>query len=346
MNILLVASDSTHSCRIALRYRSSGINFIWKSLYPPSVGKHEKNEIKPVFCGIFHMVREFWKSRGRIIHVHYLGKALIPIFLSVNRNLVINFWGSDFVKLKKYKLFWLLKLIKLLHSKVIFISDANHIISTLKKSGIEVEHVIFGTDTHLFKPKDKFDEIKNKKIISCRNFAPLYRIEDIIKFFVISEIWKDDWELYVYGVGSQVDTTRIHKLCIESNKICNKKVIFLGRQSQEQIVELFQNASFHISAAISDGGLSAAVAEGMACGSVPIINDAVDNSIHVNHDNGVLFLTDNLDSLIDTYKNCAKMTTEDHRKLSNNAVEKINLEFSSDAFMNKIVGIYKRFNDD
>lgn len=198
--ILFIAPiSSVHSSSWIKGYPSNQIRFEWLSPYDGEI-PHDVN----IPCRRVSLFELFFAIRHHqgIIHIHYIAKILIPLIFISRKKFVLTFWGSDFERIWNFRLFFLIKFLSKRNSLVIT-TDAVHIIERINRlsSSIKVHLLNFGRDLDKFKRKSYKDNYNSKKFVSCRNFDPLYDVDLVLKSFVMSGVWKDNWKLDVFWSG-------------------------------------------------------------------------------------------------------------------------------------------------
>jgi len=337
LKILFVApKHSIHSARWIDWFAKKGLEYTWISLHPGD--DIDGFDLKCDVVSVWEAIKIIKKHDG-LVHIHYFGKSAFPILFGWRKALLITFWGSDFYRLKKLRLLRGLKFFSLIHKSVKFSSDANHIIEDLKKVKIDCRKLNFGMDTVKFSP------LKNTKrenvFVSCRNFDPLYQTDMVIRAFQKSGVGRNGFQLKVFGVGTADQVAYIRQCCEEANRQLAGSVCFLGRQTQEQVLWLYRSSQFVVSASSRDGGLSAAVAEGMLCGCVPIISDAVDNLEWVTDQEGFSFSLNDEEDLIARFAEAASLAKTELRAKSLCSRTKIVNGNSIETEMIKCLELYK-----
>tara|TARA_B110000971_G_C19973062_1_gene483580 strand:- start:67 stop:1179 length:1113 start_codon:yes stop_codon:yes gene_type:complete len=267
------------------------------------------NIIRNYFSNTFFLLSPFFtlfcylKIRPDLIHIHSVSRNLYTsIFLLIffKKKIILTPWGSDFF----YPNFITKILQNLLFNNCYFISDSYLILKKLnyystKKNLFKIN---FGINCNFFKKINKKNIrptkkiYKNKKIIFCpRGYDPVYNNQLIIEMI---NILKSKVKNYVFVF---IGTPNIHQkvlfdLVIKYN--INDQVLFLGRQSRKQILNLYNISELIISASKSDAGISSAVSESMSCEKAVLISDNRDNKLWINNNkNGFLFKNNNLKDL-------------------------------------------------
>ena len=120
-------------------------------------------------------------------------------------------------------------------------------------------------------------------------------------------------------------------------------VEFIGVQNGKDNINFYKSIDIYVSTSLSDGGLSASIAEAMSCERLVIVADNSDNSKYITHgENGYLFRNKDYLSLARLIKesidnlNKSKKIAKEGRKV---ILEKCNYNLE----MKKVYDIYKKF---
>ena len=157
---------------------------------------------------------------------------------------------------------------------------------------------MFGVETEIYKNSRKIFSNNKKYIIgSNRNHEDIYDVVTLLKAAKIICKNRDDVEFYIAGSGSKIQK---HINYIKEINL-GKKVQFLGLLNKEEMIDFYNRIDIYVSTSLSDGGLSASIAEAMAFERLIIISNNSDNKNWVkNKINGYLFKTSD-------YKQLAKL---------------------------------------
>lgn len=277
MKILVVGSDSIHVSSFvkAMSLKESELyllsedncsfdgikeyfNVSFRSLNPASVLKNNASLKK--------VLREL---KPDVVHIHQLNR--LAFFVSrqchfLNIPVISTAWGSDVLMIPKRNRFFHYLVKKSLQRSAFVTGDSKEMIVAMNQISPDKEKYIY-----LQYGIDPVVSIEKEKIIySNRLHKPLYRIDQIIRYF--AEILPDypDWILVVAGEGSETDSLKnlTKELDVES------KVNFVGWLSKEQNNDWYARSSVYISIPSSDG-TSVSLLEAMSAECIPIVPDLV-----------------------------------------------------------------------
>jgi len=228
------------------------------------------------------------KFQPDIVHAQYITSYG---FLSAMANchpLIMTAWGSD-VLVSPKESFISKKLVEYALNKATMVTTvAEHMNKSIYEyctNCIDVQAMPFGVDLSIFK-FTKYKQPSNiLRIISTRNFTPIYSIDTLIQSIDILN--KQGIEVHLDLVGDGILKDEL-SLLVNSLNLENR-VIFHGHIQQSRMVSLLQEADIFISTAISDGN-NISLNEAMACGCFPIATNIPANQqwIASGH-NGFLF---------------------------------------------------------
>lgn len=281
-----------------------------------------------------------------IVHVHYLGwNALLLFFANKNKTIILTPWGSD-IYLNRNN-FLKRIILKFMFRKCNFIiADSDKLIKASYKLGAfkkNTKVISFGTDTKKFySSKKAFTQTKSKKIFRIGTNRRMERIYDpltLLKAAKVISKYNHNLKFILANDGSLKNKIESY---INKNNLQNI-VEFIGVQNGNDNINFYKSIDIYVSTSLSDGGLSASIAEAMSCERLVIVSNNSDNSKYIKHgENGYLFrnkdylslarlITESIDNL-DKSKKIAK----EGRKV---ILEKCNYNLE----MKKVNDIYKKF---
>lgn len=267
---------------------------------------------KPVLAFILYLKLfriAFASSSSIRIHLQYIGYNSLPlVFLPFRFKLISTVWGSD-ILLNRSSNIKRIIINRILNLSSTITVDSMHLIPVLLGLNViksKIHFIPFGTDTNSFKMKNisssslQFSEANPCRFLSLRQLYPIYAVNEIIEAFsaFISHYTKLKGvtpfaRLDIYATGDQDDQLK----ALSSSLNLDSMIQFKGRYIYSQLPDLLSMYHYSISASHSDAGLSASIAESMACGVVPIVNDYGDNTYWVTKEMGLSFKTASVDSL-------------------------------------------------
>jgi glycosyltransferase involved in cell wall biosynthesis len=352
-NILFIApSNSIHSLKwIKYIQQNSKLKITWVSFYKRTIedDKFSKNIEYFEFTSsnplkVYTSLKLLYNKRFFFCtHLHYLGRhSYLLIFLKI-QNLIVSPWGSDikFLKLNFLKK-QSIKLL-LLKSKLITV-DADYMVKLVKgivNKKVEIARINFGTDTNRFAYSEPEFSSEKIKIISLRNLEKIYSIETLIKATKIVIERNIDLKVDIYGTGSELSFLKnlINQLGL--NQIIKLK----GRFDYNTLPSILKSYNMYVSTSTSDAGLSASTSEAMSVGLFPIISDNSENSYWMSENSGLLFSTSSYEDLANKILFYNNLKFTERKAISLNARNKIVLFNSYENEMNKILTIYKKYNE-
>lgn len=336
MKILLVGSNSIHV--------SSFIQAI-------DVSKHEVNLLSEEIChfkGVkkeylvdfrnlspLNIIRNYKKINAIIqqlkpdvIHIHQVNRLayfVTKCASKLNIKVVTTAWGSDVLLMPKKNKFFHFLVKKTLQRSNYVTADSQNMIDEMQKiSPSENKYVLlqYGIDKIVSGEKEKI-------VYSNRFHNPLYRIDQIIHYFIDFHKSKPEWKLVLASTGTETEklknTIREHKL--------EQEVIFVGWQNREENRSWYAKASIYISIPESDG-TSASVLEAMSASCIPILSD-----IPVTHE----WITNGVNGIIES-KNQNPFEAAlliDNSKCSEINLELINSKASRNACLKVFFNLYQ-----
>lgn len=346
--VYIANASSIHTIRWIKYFAKKDVKIYLISFSKPNhVTTAEINKIKlNVKLLFFNNLVEIFKTiiflsniKNALIHIHYLGwHSLLSIFIKKENKLILTPWGSDLLKNRNFlKDIWL----KLLFKKAAYvICDSKRLLKESIKLGIKKERTficMFGVDTDSYKYARKIFSNKKFFIGSNRNLETIYDVITFIKAANIICKTRKDIYFYIAGDGSLKEK---YKQYVKSNKI-SKNIIFLGLLNIKEMLDFYNNIDIYISTSLSDGGLSASVAEAMSFERLVIISNNSDNKLWVKDGiNGYLFDSGDYIDLSKKIINAIK-NKKNSMTISNKSRELIEKNYSYKKEMQKVYKIYK-----
>lgn len=218
-----------------------------------------------------------------IIHIHQVNRLafmVTRIAAKLKIPVITTAWGSDVLIIPQKNKFFKFLVTRTLQRSKIVTADSHDMIAAMKKlvsSEKKYVHLQYGID--LVQPMTK-----EKIIYSNRIHKPMYRIDQIIRYF--EEMNKDfpDWKLVIGAVGSETDTLKEQVL----DARLQDKVSFVGWLEKAENHSWYARSSMYISIPESDG-TAVSLLEAMSAGCVPIVPDlAVSKEWIIDGDTGII----------------------------------------------------------
>src|SRR5574341_952320 len=194
------------------------------------------------------------------------------------RPLVVTSWGSD-ILISARKSFWHKKRAQYILKRADLVtSDSNYLSSEIIKLKIQENKILtypMGVSAE-FICVHQTKTLQNKnnfKTISIRQLEPIYNLSLLIQAIPYC-LKKTDKQIEFLIGGEGSEKASLVKLA--NNLNLKDKVRFLGKVSQDELLQIFQTADIYISTSLSDSS-SVSLLEAMACGLVPIVTDIPGN---------------------------------------------------------------------
>ena len=303
----LASAASIHSHKWINFFSDLGHDIVWISL-DKSTERISENitylEINNTpLLNIFRIRSLIRKFNPDILHIHYLGiYALLGLFSGAKR-IVSTPWGSDVI-LGKNSFLKRFIVSKILHRSSLITCDAYHMLEEIKGFGVpskKINIINFGIDTNRFSQKGLKESalssygINNKlKVISLRDFEPIYDIETLIRSIPIILSKFPSVQFILLGRGSLKN--RIKLLVKDMN--LDDSVFFLDYVDNAEMPEILSSADILVSTSLSDAGIAGSTAEAMACELPVVVTNSGENSYWIDHgENGFLISVSNFKEL-------------------------------------------------
>ena len=165
----------------------------------------------------------------------------------------------------------------------------------------------WGIDTKRFSPKrgtlrDSISNGGDFLILSLRTMEPNYDVETVVRAFLDAVKTEPEMRLILLGDGSQMPVLKK----IAAGDENGNNIAFLGRQSNDMLVDYYCSCDLYVSASIVDGS-SVSLLEAMGCG-IPVLMSAIPGNMEwvENNKNGILFQTKNVRELSEKMIKCCR----------------------------------------
>ena len=230
----------------------------------------------------------FKKIQPDVLHCFYVTNYAFAGILTGFKPVIITVQGSDlFLEIKKFPFFKMIIKIVLNRASLIH-SVANHMTEKIKQYGISNEKIVEfpeGVDTKKFRSDVSFLNNPGLRIISTRNFNPVYNLKFLLDAIphVIRE--KPGARFVLIGDGSEKENLiqKAKKLGVYDS------IDFLGKLSRKAIPHHLSSSDIYISTSLSDG-CSVSLLEAMSCGVFPVVSDIPANKEWIDEGKtGMLF---------------------------------------------------------
>lgn len=212
-------------------------------------------------------------------------------------------------------------------------SLAPHMTDAMKKLGVpesKIGDMIFGIDTSVFNQRNRKLPADQFVITSMRSLEPIYNISHFIKAIALVKSQIPGLKVNIIGVGSLHDELKALARDLKINETIN----FLGKVSQNEIVEILNQSHICVSVSLSDGS-SLSLLEAMACGAYPIATDILANHQWLKEGVNGSFVKINdvkglADCMMDAYNNYDRLINkalqENHKIIEQRGAWKTNMQ--------------------
>ncbi len=267
-----------------------------------NLNRNKNNLLISSFYILIFLFKKFLKSKPKKIVIHYLNEvSLIILFLKYffNYKIIIIPWGSD-LNIDHGKKIRFLK--KIICKKCdLIITDGYHIknklINTYKIEENKIKIFNFPINFDLLDTLKNDQKInKNQIIFSNRSLDDIYSIDVLIHAFKRFSKVNHYYKLVIVGDGELKN-----ELMLLVNKLnLSDRVIFTGKLDFTKMINKLLDAEIFISTSTTDAGLSSSIAEAIYFKKKIIVANNSDNNVWIkNYDNGLLFKTNDIESLFD-----------------------------------------------
>jgi L-malate glycosyltransferase len=223
------------------------------------------------------------KVNPEIIHVHQVNRLAYFVTKAASKlriPVVTTAWGSDVLVIPKQNKFFRTLVTKSLKRSAIVTADSQEMIAAmieLVPQQTKYVHLQYGIDPVTPAEKEKI-------VYSNRLHTPLYRIDQVVRYFRTFSESYPDWQLVIAATGPE--TTTLEELVTELG--LDEKVTFAGWLDREANREWYARSAIYISIPESDG-TSVSVLEAMSAGCIPVLSDLAVSHEWIKPDvNGVI----------------------------------------------------------
>ena len=240
-----------------------------------------------------------------VVHAQYVTSYGFLAAMAGLHPLVLTAWGTD-VLISPYRS----KLMRWFASYAVRHADAvttvaQHMNPAVAELGVPlnaVSAVPFGVDTQHFLPAlNGRPQREILRLISTRNFAPIYNIETIIAAVGKCASRGLKLEVDLVGDGPLRDALEAQ---VEQAEL-SKCIKFHGHVDHARLSSLLADADIFVSSALSDGN-NVSLNEAMACSCFPIATAIPANAQWVEDGvNGLLYPAGDKDALVDCIERAA-----------------------------------------
>lgn len=230
-----------------------------------------------------------------ILHAQSVEDVALLGALSGFHPFTVTPWGSDVLVAPKESAITRWKVKHTLRKADLITCDADHIKQPLVDLGADpakINLIYFGVDVAVFKPMPQDAAVRQALgvdgqpvVITCRRLDPNCDITSLITAVpTVLEVVKDA-VFVIIGKGSE--EAALKQLAVSLGVADH--IRFIGWVPHDELPRYLNAADVYVSTALSDAGIAASTAEGMACGLPVVITDFGDNRLWVEDNvNGYL----------------------------------------------------------
>lgn len=328
MKILYVSdAQSIHTRRWAEYFRDQGDEVHVASLRPgkiEGVQVHVLNTYGFGKCGYFLTIpklrRLASKIKPDIVHAQYVTSYGFLAAVALLKPLIVTAWGGDVLESPRDSIVsrWLARIALKRADRVTAVAE--HMKQVIQELGVPAASITaapFGVDVELFRPPLQPRLLTPPlRIISTRNFAPVYSIHTVIE--AVNKLHKRglDITLDLVGDGPLRQTLEEQVVTLGIKEI----VHFHGHVDPSRMVNLLGQAHIFVSSSLSDGN-NVSLNEAMACGCIPVATRIPANEQWITHaDNGFLFTPGDHEMLAEMIEQAGAMAERDTIVLKNRRI--------------------------
>jgi len=276
MKILIIGSDSIHlsGFTLSLARLEEDISFI-------SDTPCYYQQVKETFVIPFRSTSPLWllssyrklkkvliTNRPDVVHIHQVNRLayfVSRICAKMKIPCVTTAWGSDVLLVPDKNPFFKYLVRKTLERSQHVTADSSEMIDKMKQ-------LVPGSSEKYILLQYGIDQVpegsKEKIIYSNRLHKPLYRIDQIIRYFTEFSGGNPDWKLVIAGEGTE---TEMLKRMVDERRI-GERVKFLGWLGPKENKSWYSRSEVYISIPESDG-TAVSLLEAMSAGCLPIVPD-------------------------------------------------------------------------
>ena len=239
------------------------------------------------------------RLRPDVVHAQYVTSYGFLAAMARLKPLVVTAWGSDVLLSPRESRFARWRARRALAGADQVTTVAEHMNAAVVALGLPAAAVLampFGVDTALFSPPaTPRAATPPLRVISTRNFAPVYSVHTAVEALVLLRMRGLDVQLELVGAGPLREALQAQ---VQAAGL-GPHVRFHGHVSHPQLAALLGAAHVFVSTALSDGN-NVSLNEAMACGCFPLATDIAANAQWLNRGrNGVLFAPGDAQGLAD-----------------------------------------------
>lgn len=219
------------------------------------------------------LICEFLENeKPDVVHIHQLNRLAYfaaRVAHSLKIPIVATAWGSDVLIIPNKNPIWKNIVKSTIKKCKIVTADADSMIVAMKAmvgSGVDYEKIQYGIE-----PVERKDP-KEKIFFSNRLHEPLYRIEQIIRYYAEISADYPEYKLVIAASGSWTDHLKVLATELE----LEEKVEFVGWLTSKQNRSWYAKSEYYVSIPSSDG-TSVSLLEAISASCIPIVSDLPSN---------------------------------------------------------------------
>lgn len=241
-----------------------------------SFQKEQENPLRLIFIILSKLMGEFVfsiktllflkknKVQVDIVHLHSINYLLTAYLIKIffKAPMVMNFGGTDLVRLKHYKfLEWFAKK----SSKVFYVAKSmeNDLLDIFSHE--QLVHISNGVDIQQFKPQNK---VRKRQFIAVGNLRWQKGYPYLIDAFKQVVDVDDTWQLLIVGEGE--DKHKIEQQIYDCN--LQQNVSLLGTKDRDAIVDLMNTSHAFVMSSVSEG-FPKVLIESIGCATPVVVTD-------------------------------------------------------------------------
>ncbi|SDW86730.1 Glycosyltransferase involved in cell wall bisynthesis [Lutibacter oricola] len=237
-------------------------------------------------------------------------------------------------------------ILKVLAKKINFVIVVNDLLYQWNKKALRVKNVVnlsnFASINKQTKEVIKLKGEEGKRIVCLANFRPQKDHINLLKAFKIIHQDFNDWTLHLVGLDLNDEYSDSIKGFIKTNKLT---AAIFSYGSVENTFEVLEQATIGVLASKSEGLPVSLLEYGLAKLPVVVTNVGDCNKLISNNDTGLLVPPNNKLALGEALKELIINSTR--RKLfAENLNSLIVKKYSEDSYLDKLIAVYLKTNDE
>lgn len=297
------------------------------------------------FINLPRLRRQLIKLQPKLIHTHYLSSYGVMAAIAAPSEIpkVLTVWGTDVNKGLRTPLIRNLCL-RALPTYQAVNCPSRALEQNLVREGVPIGriHVFqYGVRTDILPQKKPKSPDRPWRLVSFRDWAPLYRIETILKLFSEFSAVHQDVELHLMGRAHGDEKAKIESLVAASAR--PDLIHIHGFVTRERQLEILSDMDFMISIPIMDG-MPLSLLESCYIGHIPMLS-SIPANVEWGSDIDALFMEQlSLPEFTEAITKAKEQTTD--MGLADRRRQKVLREADFNTNMKRISQIYDRLQAD